>query len=347
MNLTLLVPNLFWPDISQPEIYNDLSTPYLEKLLSKSTSAHDSSHEMEAWLCKAFNVEKQQNSWPVAPIMLYADDPSLVNANKDFWMRADPVHLRIEQNHIMLADRQIFEIDEEEAKQLVQTINHNLSNYNFSLLPLRPDRWYIRLPSIPEIQTYTLNQVTCKNINNFLPTGDQSIIWHKIFNEIQMLLHEHPINQARESRGELAINSIWFWGGGHMPQSIQSSYAHVWSNNDLTFALTLASAQNHSALPENAGKWLQTLKTGNHLVVLDTLLGKAKYRDAYGWREALKTLEVNWFTFLYTALQEGKINQLTIAALNETTSQNFVITRSNLWKFWLSSKPLSSYIGKH
>ena len=58
MNLTLLVPNLFWPDISQPEIYNDLSTPYLEKLLSKSTSAHDSSHEMEAWLCKAFNVEK-------------------------------------------------------------------------------------------------------------------------------------------------------------------------------------------------------------------------------------------------------------------------------------------------
>lgn len=344
MNLNLLIPSLFWPDVSQPEIYSDLSMPSLETLLAKGTSKQHSPQEMEIWLCKAFNIAQQQNSWPVAPIMLHVDNPGLVKANKDFWMRADPVHLRIEQNHIMLADNQAFKISKEEVEQIVQDLNHNIgTHYNFSFLPLRPDRWYIRLSKVPEIQTHTLSQVTCMNINGFLPTGNESMIWHKIFNEIQMLLYEHPVNQARESRGELPINSVWFWGGGNMPQLIQAPYTYIWSNHDLPRALATASKLNHSKLPAHADEWLQNGAAGNHLIVLDALLEKAKYRNAYGWRETLKDLEKDWFSPLYKALRKGKIDQLTIT----TSSQDFVIIRSNLWKFWLVTRPLSFYLVKH
>lgn len=347
MNLNLLIPDLFWPDVLQSEIYNDLPMPSLEVLLSKSISTQSQSQEMETWLCKVFNVVKQQNSWPIAPIMLHTDGSSVMKASKDFWMRADPVHLRIEQNHIMLADSHAFKISKEEAELIVQDLNRNLGNHDFSFLPLRPDRWYVRTSRAPEIQTHTLSQVTCMNINNFLPIGKESIIWHKIFNEIQMLLYEHPINQARESRGELAINSVWFWGGGNIPQPTQSPYTHVWSNDDLPRALTLASNTNHSKLPSDAKEWLEAGISGNHLVVLDNLLKKFKYRDIYGWRETLKDMEHNWFSPLYAALKKGKINQLTITALNKTSSQDFVILRSNLWKFWLITKPLSAYIVKY
>jgi len=347
MNLNLLIPNLFWPDVSQSEIYNDLPMPSLEKILSKSFSTQNQSQEMEAWLCKVFNVEKQQNNWPIAPIMLHTDDPSLAKTSKDYWIRADPVHLRIEQNHIMLADSQIFQISKEEAGQITRDLNINLGNQDFSFLPLRPDRWYIQKSRALEVQTYTLSQVTCMNINNFLPTGNESITWHRIFNEIQMLLHEHPINQARESRGELAINSVWFWGGGNMPQSIHSPYSHVWSDDDLPRALSLASHTNHSKLPSSATEWLQAGIVGNHLMVLDALLSKAKYKNAYGWRETLKDMEQNWFSPLYAALKKGKINQLTITTLNKNSSQDFVIMRSNSWKFWLRPKPLSFYTAKY
>lgn len=347
MNLSLLIPDLFWPDISQSEIYNNLSMLSLEILLSKSISTRNQSQDMESWLCNAFNVAKQQNNWPIAPIMLHADGSGLMRAGKDFWMRADPVHLRIEQNHIMLADSQAFPISREEAELIVQDLNLNLSDYNLSFLSLRSDRWYIQMPRAPEIQTHTLSQVTCMNINHFLPTGNESVIWHKIFNEIQMLLHGHPVNQARESRGELAINSVWFWGGGNMPQFIQSPYTHVWSNDDLSRSLTLANNTNHSKLPLNANEWLQTELSGNHLVVLDALPGKAKYRNAYGWRETLKDMEHSWFSPLHAALKKGEINQLTLTILNETSSQDFVITRSSLWKFWLVTKSLSSYAVKH
>lgn len=132
-----------------------------------------------------------------------------------------------------------------------------------------------------------------------------------------------------------------------MPQSIQSPYTHIWSDHDLLRALALASNTNHSKLPRDASEWLQTGITGNHLVVLDALLGKAKYRDAYGWREALKDMEENWFSPLHIALRKGKIKQLTITSLHENSSQDFVIMRSNLWKFWLMTRSLSSYIARH
>lgn len=347
MNLNLLIPDLFWPDSSQTEIYNDLSVRSLEVLLSKNSSTMDPPQEIETWLCKEFNVAKQQNDWPIAPLTLLTDAPALAKTSKDFWMRADPVHLRIEQNHIMLADSQAFQISIEEAEQIVQDLNHNLGNHDFSFFPLHPDRWYIRTPKAPEIFTHTLSHVTCKNINNFLPTGSESIAWHKIFNEIQMLLHEHPINQARESRRELTINSVWFWGGGNMPQSTKSPYTHVWSDDDLPHAFALASNTNHSKLPVDAQVWLQTQISGNHLVILDALHEKAKYRNAYSWRDTLGDMEKNWFSPLYTALKKGKINQLTITALNETASQSFVIKRSDLWKFWLITKPLPVHKEKH
>ncbi|MDH5480319.1 MAG: phosphoglycerate mutase, partial [Nitrosomonas sp.] len=122
MNLHLVIPALNWPDISQHQIYHDLPLPSLEKLLSKSSVACNPPQEIEAWLCETFNVTKQQN-WPIAPIMLHNDCSDAVKTNQDYWIHADPVHLRIEQNHIMLADSQAFQITNEEAKSLTKDIN--------------------------------------------------------------------------------------------------------------------------------------------------------------------------------------------------------------------------------
>ncbi|MCH9639237.1 MAG: phosphoglycerate mutase [Betaproteobacteria bacterium] len=346
MNLHVVIPGLNWPDTSQHQLYHNLSLPSLEKLLSKSNKQHTQPQEIEAWLCKTFSVTKQQD-WPVAPIMCHSDSAELIKTDKDYWIHADPVHLRIEQNHLMLADSQAFQITDDEAEGFTNDINQILSKDNWTLQPLHSKRWYIRTTKTPKMSTYALSQVTCKNINNFLPSGEDSGTWHKKFNEIQMLLHEHPINKAREGRGELAINSIWFWGGGHHPQSIKSPYTKIWCNNEITRALSLASGTEHGQLPLDATSWQQHKISGNHLLMLDILHGKAQYRDAYSWRENLLELEKNWFAPLYAALKQGDINMLTITALNETGTWDFSITRTNLWKFWLPRKPLLAYATNH
>ncbi len=343
MNLHLFIPSLFWSDTAFPEIYQDLPTPLLEKLLAKSKATRSSTNDINAWLCQAFNVEKQQD-WPVAPITQQMDSAQQrIETNQSYWLRADPVHLRIEQNHIMLADRFMFQITREEALQFSSVINQILIHDNISILPLHPYRWYIRLPNTPELHTHTLSAATCNNINHLMPGGKDGIKWHKITNEIQMLLHDHPINQDRALRDQLAINSLWFWGGGFMPKSVSTPYTTVWSSDHFTRALTILCGTKHNALPDNAESWLQQTHSGNHLIVLDDLLNREKYNDAYHWRENLKKLEQHWFAPLYAALKSNQINSIRISSVNENSSYDFFVTPSSLWKFWSTIKPLSFY----
>lgn len=356
MNLQLLIPSLFWPETSAaspPEIYQDLPLPALATLLAKGVRTTESeSQGMEAWLCRVFNIEKQLD-WPVAPITLAADSvavgrvtPAIANdggCDPPYWLRADPIHLRIERGQIVLADSQIFRISPEEAQEFTALLNRHFAGNNLTLLPLHPDRWYLRLAKTPALQTHPLSQVAGKNINHLLPSGADSMAWHGVFNEIQMLLHEHPLNQAREARGELAINSVWLWGGGIMPTVERNVYTKAWSNDVLTRALALASHTDFSELPPAANAWLQSAGCGNHLLVLDSLSGKTQYGDAYGWRESLKQLEHDWFAPLLAGLKQGRINRLTITAIGEHGSRNFSVNRGDLWKFWRTQKPLYAY----
>lgn len=342
-NLHLLIPSLFWNRIVQPEIHRDLSLPALETFLAKSSQNQQTSQGLEAWLCEAFGVSKQQN-WPIAPILLQAENTDQASAGKDYWLRADPVHLRIEQNHILLADSQMFKISIKESNQLADIVNQHFERDALVFMPISPDRWYVRIEKTPDIQLHTLSQIAGSNINNFLPTGEDRTIWHNRFNEIQMLLHEHPINQVRQDRGDLAINSLWFWGGGTLPQSATSAYTQIWSNEALPSALALASGTQHANLPANAEIWQETAEQGNHLIVLDALWRKTQYNNVYGWREDLKGLEMNWFAPLYTALKKSQITQLTLTAIEDNIARNYIITRKSLWKFWKLAKPFSSHM---
>lgn len=349
MNLHLFIPALFWSDTTFPEIYRDLPTPALAALLAKSRTAKSSGTDLNAWLCEAFNIEKQHD-WPVAPIMQRMDSSGQrrIESSRDYWLRADPVHLRIEQNHIMLADRFMFQITPEEALQFSEAINQTLVQNNIAVLPLNPYRWYIRLSCAPELHTHTLTAATCNNINHLMPTGKDGISWHKITNEIQMLLHDHPLNQKRAVRDQLAINSLWFWGGGFLPQTASSPYSTVWSNDHFARALAMLCEINLRKLPDTAESWLRQAgsNTENQLIVLDDLLNTEKYNDAYHWRENLKKLEQQWFSPLYAALKNKRINSIRISSVNEKCSYDFFVKPSSLWKFWSTIKPLSFYADK-
>lgn len=343
MNLHLFIPALFWPDSSQSEIYDNLLLPALEKLLGKSTLDKGAAATIDAWLCTAFGVEKQQD-WPIAPITLQAEHLSTVKNSKDYWIRADPVHLRIEQNHIMLADSHAFDITMEEAQQYTDDLNLHLHQAGLALLPAHPDRWYMQVKNTPKINTYTLNQVVCENINYFLPAGEEQIAWHNIFNEAQMILHEHPLNQARESRGELAINSIWLWGGGVLPDAIKSRYVQIWSDDAFSRALAEISQVRHERLPSGAEVCQQFSGKGDYLAILNHLLAPSKYKDGENWQKNLAALEQHWFMPLYRAVKKGDIKQLTITTIHHDVLLNFTLTSADLLKFWRLKRPISSYI---
>jgi hypothetical protein len=148
-----------------------------------------------------------------------------------------------------------------------------------------------------------------------------------LLTEIQMLLHSHPVNAAREARGEPAVNSLWFWGAGRLPGKTQSRWKSVTGEEPLALGLArLAGAAAHG-LPASASAWLeQPPHDGRHLVILDPVA---------------EALERDWFAPLAAALRAGRIGMLSLHVPDAGFSVETV--RGDLRRFWRRPKALVLY----
>jgi hypothetical protein len=336
----LLIPDLFLPYSPKLDYYQGLALPALEKLLGRSQWRHSHGDSLETWLCRAFGVAQQQD-WPIAPITLSGDggDPG-----PHYWLRADPVHLRVQRDQIILADSATFQVSQQEAEQLVDALNRHFAQDNMTFYALRPDRWYLRLEQAPNLVTTMLADVAGKSIDPRLPAGTDGMRWHTLFNEIQMLFHDHPVNESREAGGQMPINSVWIWGGGTATACVKPAYTKVWAQDVTARSMALVAGADHADLPTSAGQWLAASRgEGSHLIVLDLLRGAAQYGDAYGWREGMLALERDWFGPLLDALGKRKISRLTIHVPDPHDTQVFELDARGLWKFWHRSKSAHSY----
>lgn len=344
MHCHLLIPGLFPP--FRPETRNalrDLSLPALATLLARGNQKTLPDDSMDTWLCRAFGVEKQYDR-PVAAFTLLANGG---NPGNDFWLLAEPVHLQLQRDRLVLADATNLNITQEEADSLTAALNEHFSDEGLSFFPTRSGQWHLRLTPPPgHLKTYSLETAIGRNIRNILPSGADGRRWHSILNETQMLLHRHPVNESREQRGLPPVNSIWPWGGGILPTKLSTDFVHICSDNALTRGLAVATDTPCSNVPETAKEWLQTNQAvSHHLVVLDSLHTAALHGDILRWRETLLRLERNWLGPLRQALSRDKISRLTLYAFDRGQARSFSASRTDLWKLWLRGKPLEAYLG--
>ena len=206
-----LVPHLF-PAPPLLQAVQGLRLPALEALLGRGSRQPCAAEGVEAALCEALGITRQQD-WPLAPATLRADGGVAGDA---YWLRADPVHLRVMRDRIVLADSESLELSRQEADALATSIGDHFGA-ELSPLSLHPQRWYLRFPTAPRLVTTPLSVAVGRDIEPLLPHGRDAMRFRTLSNELQMLLHAHPVNQAREARGELAVNSLWLWGGGRLP----------------------------------------------------------------------------------------------------------------------------------
>jgi hypothetical protein len=202
----LVIPDLFLPKDFAAEVSADLSLPALQKLLGRGHGEVLVPAPLENLLCELFDIPSQGDA-PIAPISAAFDGLAA-----GCWLRADPVHLRLQRDQMLALP--IMEISAGEAGQMCASLNGHFAGQGMEFIAPHPQRWYVHLDALPRIRTTPFSQVIGGDVRRVLPTGEEAARWHQLFNEIQMLLFAHPLNEAREARGELPINSVWFWGGG-------------------------------------------------------------------------------------------------------------------------------------
>jgi hypothetical protein len=245
------------------------------------------------------------------------------------------VHIQLQQEKMLVGDSHIFEMSQEEADGFVATLNQHFSDSGLTFLAPVPFRWYLRLPRVPGLTTHPLTHVRGGPVEEWLPEGHESAVWRAFLTESQMLLHDHPLNAAREARGVLSVNSLWLWGGGTRPEVKPSPWDMVYADDLLPHVLALAGGALHENLPHTVeGALHYAAGNRNILCIYDKLAAPAQYGDAEAWRAALLDLERHWATPLKKALEQQRIRKLTITIPSLGNASQVTVNRKDLWKVW-------------
>ncbi len=332
-NIHIVIPDLFLPHEVAAEACAGLKLPALEKLLARAQPAPLPAESLEAWLCVTFGMSDQA----IAAATLRADG---MEPGAAYWLRADPVHLRIQRDQLILQPD--VHLDTDEAAQLCASLNTHFAGEGLRFFAPHPQRWYLQLDTTPDMATHPLAQVAGRNVHAYLPQGPDALRWHGVFNEIQMLLFEHAVNQAREARGELPINSVWLWGGGRVAGQLARPFVRMYGDSGLAEAFAQAAGIPCEPLPDDVIRWVED-NDGDVLIVWEGLRRALQHGDLHAWRDGLQCFEQGCVAPLLNALHAGCIAQLTLDVLQAGASRRFTLTRVAAWKLWRRAKPLACY----
>ncbi len=136
----------------------------------------------------------------------------------DVAFRMNLVTLTPHNSKIYMEDFSAGHIGNEEAHQLVATLQAELGNEQFEFHPGVGYRHLMVWRNGKDGMTATPpHDISNKQILPYLPHGDGAAELINLMNASQMVLHNHPINKQREARDELPATSIWLWGHGKSP----------------------------------------------------------------------------------------------------------------------------------
>ncbi|UCV12873.1 hypothetical protein KI614_06590 [Dechloromonas denitrificans] len=326
MRLTLLVPELIWPEPADQIALGEKPTDGLSWLEARARFSRQARQPFELALSNLFKPGLDA----FAPLRLLGEK-SGQPVQDGCWLCADPVHLRFHQERIILADAGAFDLDDAEAQALVASLNSEFADIGqFHVATSR--RWYLRLNSAVDHAVKPISAVAGRRVDGEL-SGKNSPLTRWL-NEVQMFLHGHPVNEARQNQGKPAVNSLWLWGTGSLPTLGHSPFDTVCTDNPLAIGLSLASGLSPQACPAGLDALLAEHPTDSSpLVVLDSLQPPVLYEDSNGWRRSSEALEQNWFAPLRKQLGR-KIETLTLIAPTVYGQLEYQLSAGDRWKFW-------------
>jgi hypothetical protein len=130
------------------------------------------------------------------------------------WGWVTPAHWHVGHDQVNLVDPALLELEEPEARTLHATLAPLFTDLGWSWHWAGPTRWYASHPSLAELPTASIDRVIGRNVDLWLNDHPGVMLVRRLQSEVQMLLYVHPLNDAREARGMLSVNSFWLSGTG-------------------------------------------------------------------------------------------------------------------------------------
>jgi len=252
-------------------------------------------------------------SWPIAALTRQADCGDAAGA---IWLHADPAWIRPDINGArLLACGEGMRLSPEDSAALVPAVRPVFGDAGFPLDAPDPARWYLRLPANAEAPAFAPpSEALGTDLTDQLEDdGPAARRWRALLNEAQIVLHNHPWNARRIERGLVPVNSLWLWGGGALPDRVDTGHRAVAADEEALRALAVAGGAE--ALPRGQG-----FRPG----------GAASLVDLRALRD-LRLFADAWLGPALAAVADRKLDAL---VLDLEDGSGYRFTRRQRWRFW-------------
>lgn len=263
---------------------------------------------------------------PTAPFELLGLQGGAIDPNTVFAC-IQPVHLHATRDHLVLMHPDHIPLTADESAALLEEAKPLLQDeFKAEIIAADPCHWFINPAHFASLATHSVDQAHGRNIDWWLPRDTTELgtarAWRKLQNEIQMLWHISPINEARQASGLPAINSIWISGIGSIddlqtPNEIRAA-SHIITDHPV-----LKGIAHHLTI------------TCSGAVTADTLIG------GFAW---LKDPSAIW-PMLQSTLMDETLDELELIDFPNGIVRRRTIQKSNIkkgsWAFWRAPTLLS------
>ena len=180
------------------------------------------------------------------------------------WAWVNLCHWAMGREHATLSDPAALNMQEAESRQLLEAMRPFFEEDGIALYYQQPLRWLAQGQALAQ-PTASLDRVLGRNVDAWLPATPGLRTLRRLQNEMQMLLYTHPVNEERQERRLLPVNSVWFSGTGelipnnttvpaaplHLARPLAQAalaedwpaYAQAWAELDATAILALLERQ--------------------------------------------------------------------------------------------------------
>ena len=325
--LTLIAPEIA-PAWRQAIAERSSRWPHLARLGGRGSirSLPPPSGGLRSWqiaLLDALGIDNHAQ-FPSAAVTRTGDSGEPV---RDFWLQLQPMHFIVGLDRLTAMLLHGFNgVARAELAQLEPTIGAHLRTAGMHLVTTSQNGWLARSERTLDVQTATPETAAAIPLEQAMPQGRAAPELRRLMTELQMLLHEHPVNVARLRRGVPEINAVWFYGAGEIRNLQRYALPQAFGDDLYLRGIYRLNDGEVTAAPPDAQALLARLRSRAVAVVA---------------ADDIDALEAAWIAPLSRALAAGALARLEIVIDRCAVS----VGRASLLKFWRGQRAPAEWVG--
>ena len=270
-----------------------LELPHLQALLQAFTRVHTDEDDLDepglsmpherAW-AQALQLPGTEGAWPWAALA----NPDTNDQPQAYF---SPCHWQIGIGQVVMLNPASLHLSESESQALLAAMQPFFTEDGLTVRYVSPTQWHVQGEMLRGLACASLDRVVGMNVNPWLPKSDSAKALRRLQSEMQMLLYNHPVNDARSAKGQLTVNSFWVHGAGVLTPMAAAPAPHM------------TAALREPALREDAQAWVQAWRE------IDATLC-ADLRHCMGARPITLTLCSEHAAHTYQATAPSTLQQL-------------------------------------